>query len=88
VLLGGWTEDGEAELSYKQARGAEAELMLMEAMERQVPVRGRVSRVVNGGVIVDVGIPAFLPASQLDLFRVKDLNCSAGPGSRGPCSGV
>lgn len=78
VLLTGWTEDGEPELSYRQARSAVALRMLEEAFEHQVPVRGKVARVVNAGLIVDVGIPAFMPASQIDLFRVADLNALIG----------
>lgn len=78
VLLQGWDEDGVPVLSHKKARGAAAAVMLEEAAKAQVPVRGIVSRVVNGGVLVDVGMPAFLPASHIDLFRVGDLNTLVG----------
>lgn len=37
------------------------------------PLRGRVIRKVKGGVLVDVGVPVFLPASQVDVHRVEDI---------------
>lgn len=78
VLVTGWDEDGNPELSFRQARSAEAFDMLEEAEERGVPVRGTVNRVVTGGVMVDVGIPAFMPASQVDVLRVRDLSTLVG----------
>jgi small subunit ribosomal protein S1 len=78
VLLMGWNEDGEPLLSHRKARSAEAGNMLAEAAEKQVPVRGTVSRVVNGGVIVDVGMPAFMPAGQIDILRIADLSTLVG----------
>ena len=74
VLLTGWNDDGEPEMSHRKARAAEAGTMLREACERNVPVRGTVTRVVPGGVIVDVGMPAFMPGSQADVMRVPDLS--------------
>lgn len=79
VLMTGWDEDQEPRLSYKKARLVEASSMLAEAAQQQVPVRGTVSRVVNGGVIVDVsGVDAFMPASQVDIVRVPDLGSLVG----------
>lgn len=78
VLLVGWDEEGEPQLSFKKARAAEAGRMLEEAFQAHVPVRGVISRALATGVLVDVGIPAFMPASQIDLFRVGDLNALVG----------
>ncbi|MBI5153999.1 S1 RNA-binding domain-containing protein [Candidatus Poribacteria bacterium] len=78
VVLTGWDEDGAPEISYKMARAAEAEKMIEEALAHRVPVRGVVSRAVNGGVIVDIGIPSFMPASQADAFRLPDLGVLVG----------
>ena len=39
-----------------------------------MPIRGTVSAVVKGGVMVDIGLEAFMPASQIDLFKIPDLN--------------
>jgi small subunit ribosomal protein S1 len=78
VLVVQIDEDGEPELSYQKARNVEASRMLSQAFEHHVPVRGRITRALNAGVIVDVGVQAFMPASQVDLFRVGDLNSLVG----------
>ena len=36
-------------------------------------VTGRVMRKIKGGLLVDIGVPAFLPASQIDMRRVGDV---------------
>jgi len=36
-------------------------------------LEGKVTEVIKGGVIVDIGVRAFLPASQVDVRHVKDL---------------
>lgn len=36
-------------------------------------VRGRVVRKIKGGLLVDIGVPVFLPASQVDLRRAPDV---------------
>jgi small subunit ribosomal protein S1 len=37
-------------------------------------VRGKVKSVVKGGLMVNVGVEAFLPGSQIDIIPPKDLN--------------
>lgn len=37
-------------------------------------ITGRVVRKIKGGLLVDIGVPAFLPASQVDLRRVGDVS--------------
>ena len=37
-------------------------------------IEGRVSRKVKGGLMVDIGMEAFLPASQIDVRPLRDLN--------------
>jgi small subunit ribosomal protein S1 len=49
-----------------------------EAQTANTPVRGTVLEAVKGGVVVDIGIRAFLPASQLDVVHVDDLNTFVG----------
>lgn len=78
VLLVGWGEDGAPQLSYREARAAEAAKMIAEAHARRVPVRGTISRAVKGGVLVDVGLSAFMPASQVDVYRVGDMQALVG----------
>ncbi|MBI3268545.1 MAG: 30S ribosomal protein S1 [Planctomycetes bacterium] len=36
-------------------------------------VRGKVIRKIKGGLLVDIGVPVFLPASQVDIRRVEDI---------------
>src|SRR5438094_3315975 len=36
-------------------------------------IKGNVKSVVNGGLMVNIGIEAFLPASQIDIVQPKDL---------------
>lgn len=36
-------------------------------------VEGRVMRKIKGGLLVDIGVPVFLPASQVDIRRVPDV---------------
>ena len=37
-------------------------------------VRGRVIRRIKGGLLVDVGVPVFLPASQVDIRKPGDIS--------------
>jgi small subunit ribosomal protein S1 len=37
-------------------------------------VKGRVSRKIKGGLLVDIGVPVFLPASQVDIRRPSDVS--------------
>lgn len=41
-------------------------------------VKGRVTRKVKGGLMVDIGLEAFLPASHVDLRHVKNLESYFG----------
>lgn len=41
-------------------------------------VIGRVTRKIKGGLLVDIGVPVFLPASQVDLRRVEDVGILIG----------
>jgi len=37
-------------------------------------VRGRVMRKIKGGLLVDIGVPVFLPASQINIRRPGDIS--------------
>src|SRR6202012_2346877 len=41
-------------------------------------VKGRVVEVVKGGLVLDVGVRAFLPASLVEMRRVRDLQPYVG----------
>jgi small subunit ribosomal protein S1 len=67
-------EGAQRALTRGVARGPEARAELLQAFELAMPVDGRVTEVVKGGVSVDVaGVRGFCPASQLDVRPVADL---------------
>jgi len=41
-------------------------------------VTGKVMRKIKGGLLVDIGVPAFLPASQVDVRRPRDIGSYIG----------
>jgi len=47
---------------------------LNSAYENNETVKGRVLKRIKGGLTVDIGIPAFLPGSQIDTQPVRDLD--------------
>ena len=66
--------DGRLILSKKRARFEKAWKRIEEAHESGVPVQGTVIEVVKGGLILDLGVRGFLPASLVDIRRVQDLS--------------
>ncbi|MEM7681186.1 MAG: 30S ribosomal protein S1 [Planctomycetota bacterium] len=42
------------------------------------PVEGKVMRKIKGGLLVDIGVPVFLPASQVDIRRPPDIGIYIG----------
>ena len=65
--------DGRLILSKKRARFERAWQRIEKAAEDGVPVEGTVIEVVKGGLILDLGVRGFLPASLVDIRRVADL---------------
>src|SRR5271156_4939372 len=66
--------DGRLILSKKRARFELAWKSIERAAESGEPVNGRVIEVVKGGLILDLGVRGFLPASLVDIRRVQDLD--------------
>jgi small subunit ribosomal protein S1 len=66
-------ETGQVNVSHRRAAGELAWQRVREAVKRRIPVTGRVVREVRAGLIVDIGLPAFMPASQIDTSRVEKL---------------
>jgi len=66
--------DGRLILSKKRARFEKAWKRIEEAHETGTPVQGTVIEVVKGGLILDLGVRGFLPASLVDIRRVQDLS--------------
>jgi len=66
--------EGRLILSKKRARFEIAWKAIEQAHEKGEPVTGRVIEVVKGGLILDLGVRGFLPASLVDIRRVQDLD--------------
>jgi small subunit ribosomal protein S1 len=67
-------QDGRLILSKKRARFEKAWRRIEHAAESGEPVEGTVIEVVKGGLIIDLGVRGFLPASLVDIRRVPNLN--------------
>ena len=66
--------EGRLILSKKRARFEMAWKRIEGAAESGEPVEGTVIEVVKGGLILDLGVRGFLPASLVDIRRVQDLD--------------
>jgi small subunit ribosomal protein S1 len=67
-------QDGRLILSKKRARFERAWRRIEAAAESGDPVTGTVIEVVKGGLIIDLGVRGFLPASLVDIRRVPNLD--------------
>jgi len=67
-------QDGRLLLSKKRARFEKAWRRIEAAAESGEPVPGTVIEVVKGGLIIDLGVRGFLPASLVDIRRVQNLD--------------
>src|SRR5436189_4698057 len=67
-------QDGRLILSKKRARFERAWRRIETAGETGEPVEGNVIEVVKGGLIIDLGVRGFLPASLVDIRRVQNLD--------------
>jgi small subunit ribosomal protein S1 len=67
-------QDGRLVLSKKRARFEKAWRRIEAAAESGEPVEGNVIEVVKGGLIIDLGVRGFLPASLVDIRRVQNLD--------------
>jgi small subunit ribosomal protein S1 len=66
--------EGRLILSKKRARFEKAWRRIETAAESGDPVEGSVIEVVKGGLILDLGVRGFLPASLVDIRRVHNLD--------------
>ncbi|HEY6770955.1 MAG TPA: 30S ribosomal protein S1 [Solirubrobacterales bacterium] len=67
-------QEGRLILSKKRARFEKAWRKIEQAAETGEPVTGTVIEVVKGGLILDLGVRGFLPASLVDIRRVQNLD--------------
>jgi len=67
-------QDGRLVLSKKRAQYEKAWGRIEEIKESDGVVSGPVIEVVKGGLIIDIGLRGFVPASLVELRRVRDLD--------------
>jgi small subunit ribosomal protein S1 len=78
VVLTKEDQNGRLILSRKRARFEKAWRRIESAAESGEPVEGTVIEVVKGGLIIDLGVRGFLPASLVDIRRVQHLDDYVG----------
>ena len=66
-------ETGEIVLSRKKAHRMRAWEMVISKYHEGDVVKGKVTRKIKGGLLVDIGVNVFLPASQVDIRRPSDI---------------
>lgn len=71
-------KEGRLILSKKRAQYERAWGTIEELKEKDEAVRGTVIEVVKGGLILDIGLRGFLPASLVEMRRVRDLQPYVG----------
>ncbi len=64
---------GMISLSKRKAEKIEAWLKVMETVREEDVVTGIATRKIKGGLLVDIGVNVFLPASQVDIRRPADI---------------
>src|SRR6202521_988115 len=74
----GQQPEGYILLSYSRASRLRIWDTLEQAMRDQLLVSGRVLERTKGGLVVDVGVPAFMPGSQVDIRPIHDLDQFVG----------
>ena len=74
IVLTKEDQDGRLIMSKKRARFEKAWRRIETAAESGEPVEGSVIEVVKGGLIIDLGVRGFLPASLVDIRRVPNLD--------------
>jgi small subunit ribosomal protein S1 len=72
------TDEGQYILSLKQGETEAIWNDMQNRFELSIPVIGKVTKVVKGGLMVDIGLKAFLPGSLVDVNRVTDFTPYVG----------
>ncbi|MBC8318834.1 MAG: 30S ribosomal protein S1 [Desulfobulbaceae bacterium] len=70
--------EGGLKLSREKAIGIKIWEGIATIHDQDETIPGRIDSRVKGGLSVDIGVPAFLPYSQIDLRPVKDLDSLIG----------
>ncbi len=71
-------EEGGLLLSREKAIAIKVWEEIAKIQEDDGTIEGKIESRVKGGMSVDIGVPAFLPYSQIDLRPVKDLDALIG----------
>lgn len=71
-------DEGRLILSIKRALYEKAWVDIQEIADSKKSIKGTVIESVKGGLIVDIGVRGFLPASLIDVRRVKELSAYVG----------
>ena len=72
-LAGQLDDRGMIVLSKRKAEKIEKWMKVMETVREGDVVTGNVTRKIKGGLLVDIGVNVFLPASQVDIRRPHDI---------------
>jgi len=76
------TENGTVMLSHAKAEKFKVWRELEQAFQNEAPVEGVILGKVKGGLQVDIGVPAFLPGSHVDLRPARNLDRYVGQRGR------
>jgi len=71
-------EDGRVMLSMERAKKIKVWDHIRDVYNSNGTIQGKVISKVKGGLSVDVGLPAFLPGSQIDLHPIRNLDPLVG----------
>jgi small subunit ribosomal protein S1 len=72
-VVGRQDDRGMIVLSKRKAEKIEKWMKVMETVREGDVVSGQVTRKIKGGLLVDIGVNVFLPASQVDIRRPHDI---------------
>ena len=67
------SENGLVQISKRKADRIRGWETIVNTKKEGDPVSGKVTRKIKGGLLVDIGVPVFLPASQVDIRRPADI---------------
>ncbi|MEX2389136.1 MAG: S1 RNA-binding domain-containing protein, partial [Phycisphaeraceae bacterium] len=71
-------ESGTVAISKRKADRIRGWENIISSKDEGDAVEGRVMRKIKGGLLVDIGVPVFLPASQVDIRRPSDIGVFIG----------
>jgi small subunit ribosomal protein S1 len=73
-------EDDEGVIILSKEKAAKIKIWddIREIYEKGGTIRGKIIARVKGGMSVDIGLPAFLPGSQINLKPIKDFDSHIG----------